>query len=289
VGTVALIAAASLPPDLYYDINVAIDKMPEYQTQLNEVQEKYGISRETLPPEALDPAHATGVDSPQHLDLGKVEEMVGGESLRGRTGGAVSLAVGMAFIFQQAFAFTGMAVGELLKYWYHFAIMFEALFILTTIDAGTRIARFLLQESAGRVYAPFARQDWLPGALIASGLVTFGYGWLIWTGNIQTIWPMFGIANQLLAALALALVTTWLVNNGKSRYAWVTILPMLFVTSTTLTAGGLVIEAQIARRIVAGYVNAGLAVFVIACVCTVMLWAIARWMAAWFGKSPPRA
>src|SRR5205085_2661614 len=161
VGTVALIAAASLPPDLYYDINVPIDDAPKYAKPLEEVRTKYGA---TPPKEAQDKLHAANVDSVQHLNLGQVEEMVGGESLRGRTGGAVTLAVGMALIFQQAFAFTGVAVGELLKYWYHFAIMFEALFILTTIDAGTRIARFLVQETVGRVYKPFARQDWLPGA-----------------------------------------------------------------------------------------------------------------------------
>ncbi len=302
VGTVALIAAASLPSDLYYDINVAIDRAPEFQNQLSEVEQKYGISRETLPPESKDPAHATGVESVQHLNLGQVEELVGGESLRGRTGGAVTLAVGMAMIFQQAFAFTGIAVGTLLKYWYHFAIMFEALFILTTIDAGTRIARFLLQESAGRVYKPFARQDWLPGALIASGTVTFAYGWLISTGSIDTIWPMFGIANQLLAVLALALVTTWLVNQGRGRYAWVTVLPMLFVTSTTLTAGTQLISGRFAgmiekgrklieqgdptgqKLVMTGYLNSGLTLFVIVCVCTVLLWAIARWMAVWLGK-----
>jgi len=285
VGTVALIAAASLPSDLYYDINVAIDRAPQFQGQVNEVQAKYGISRETMPAESKDPTHAANVDSPQHLNLGQVEELVGGESLRGRTGGAVTLAVGMAMIFQQAFAFTGIAVGTLLKYWYHFAIMFEALFILTTIDAGTRIARFLLQETAGRVYKPLARPDWLPGALLASGVVTGGYGWLISTGSIETIWPMFGIANQLLAVMALALVTTWMVNQGRGRYAWVTVLPMLFVTTTTLSAGTKVVAAQSARGNTIGYVNAGLTIFVIACVCTILLWATARCLSVWFGKN----
>jgi carbon starvation protein len=284
VGTVALIAAASLPSDLYYDINVPIDKAPQFQKSVDEVQAKYGVSRATLPPESRDPAHATQVDSPQHLNLGQVEEMVGGESLRGRTGGAVTLAVGMAMIFQQAFAFTGIAVGTLLKYWYHFAIMFEALFILTTIDAGTRIARFLLQETAGRVYKPLARPDWLPGALLASGIVTAGYGWFISTGSITTIWPMFGIANQLLAVMALALVTTWLVNQGRARYAWVTVLPMLFVTTTTLTAGSAVVQGQLAKGTTVGYVNAGLTIFVIACVCTVLLWAVARCASVLMGK-----
>jgi len=278
VGTVALIAAASLPNDLYYDINVPISRAqePELQQQLRDVQAKYGS----------DPLHAANVGSPHHLDLGRVEEKVGGESLRGRTGGAVTLAVGMAVIFEEAFRWLGVAGDWLLKYWYHFAIMFEALFILTTIDAGTRIARFLLQETAGRVYKPFARPDWLPGAIVASAVVTLGWGWLVWTGSIDTIWPMFGIANQLLAVLALALVTTWLVNNGRGRYAPITVLPMLFVMSTTLTAAtnlvtirfpGLIAEG----KALTGYLNIILTVFVVACVCTLVLWSVARWLAVW--------
>ncbi|HEV3437764.1 MAG TPA: carbon starvation protein A [Gemmata sp.] len=302
VGTVALIAAASLPPDLYYDINVPIDRAPEFQKQLSEVHEKYGVSRESLPAEAKDPLHSTNVDSPQHLDLSQVEEKVGGEALRGRVGGAVTLAVGMSLIFSEAFRWFGVTGDWLLKYWYHFAIMFEALFILTTIDAGTRIARFLLQETAGRIYKPFARPDWLFGSMLASGLVTFGYGWLIYTGSINTIYPMFGIANQLLAVLALALVTTWLVNNGRGRYAPVTVLPMLFVTSTTLTAGSQMVTGLFAQMIekghdliklgqeeagrklvLTGYLNSGLTIFVIACVCTLLLWSIARCFAVWLG------
>src|SRR5262249_3552400 len=126
---------------------------------------------------------------------------------------------------------------DIIKYWYHFAIMFEALFILTTIDAGTRIARFLLQEALGKVHPKFEKTDWLPGAALATLIVTGGWGALIWTGSVATIWPMFGIANQLLAVIALSLVTTVLVNRGQVRYAWVTLLPMVFVTTTTMTAG----------------------------------------------------
>jgi carbon starvation protein len=283
VGTVALIAAASLPNDLYYDINVAIDRAPKFQEQLKEVQTKYGG----------DPLHAANVGSPHHLDLGKVEEKVGGESLRGRTGGAVTLAVGMAVIFEDAFRSVGATAEWLLKYWYHFAIMFEALFILTTIDAGTRIARFLLQETAGRVYKPFARPDWLPGAIVASAAVTAGWGWLVYTGSIDTIWPMFGIANQLLAVLALALVTTWLVNVGRGRYAPLTVLPMLFVMSTTLTAAanlvtfrfpGMIDEGRSANKpgmVLSGYLSSVMTVFVVVCVCTLVLWSVARWLAVW--------
>jgi carbon starvation protein len=184
----------------------------------------------------------------------------------------------MSLIFGEAFRWFGITGDWLLKYWYHFAIMFEALFILTTIDAGTRIARFLLQETAGRVYKPLARPDWIVGSVLASGLVTFGYGWLVYTGSIGTIWPMFGIANQLLAVLALALVTTWLVNNGRGRYAFVTVLPMLFVTSTTLTAGKKMIMGPFSN------LNTGLTIFVIACVCTILLWSIARWLTVLLGK-----
>src|SRR5262249_30451861 len=160
----------------------------------------------------------TNVDSPDHYNLAQVEEMVGNESLRGRTGGAVTLAVGMALTFQRAFQRIGMNITGIMEYLYHFAIMFEALFILTTIDTGTRIARFMLQETLGKVHRRFEQTDWLPGAVLATLLVTVGWGALVWSGSIDTIWPMFGIANQLLAVLALALVTTMLINGGRARY-----------------------------------------------------------------------
>jgi carbon starvation protein len=283
VGVTALIAAASLPPGLYYDINIAIDRAPEFQRQVAEIDAKYGA----------DPMHAAGVGSLTHLDLGSVEEKVGGESLRGRTGGAVTLAVGMSVIFERAFAVLGVTGEWMLKYWYHFAIMFEALFILTTIDAGTRIGRFLLQETLGRVYAPFSRPDWLPGAVIASAAITGAWGALISTGSIETIWPMFGIANQLLAVMALALVTTWLVNTGRGRYAWATVLPMLFVVSTTMTAGTLLVTQRFpamiqAGKTTAGYLNMGLTLFVMTTVGAVVLWAAARWVAVLGGMVPTR-
>src|SRR5262249_4882017 len=153
--------------------------------------------------------------------------------------------------------------------------MFEALFILTTIDAGTRIARFLLQEALGKVYAPFERTDWLPGALLATAAVTAGWGLLIAAGSISTIWPMFGIANQLLAVLALAVVTTLLINTGRARYAPLTILPMLFVTATTMTAGAEMVGFQFPAMIRAGWVwkgllNIALTVFVMVSVGTLL-------------------
>jgi carbon starvation protein len=148
----------------------------------------------------------------------------------GRPGGAVSLAVGMASIFA---ALPGMS--GLMAYWYQFALVFEALFILTTIDTGTRVARYLIQEMAGRVYAPFRRINWLPGVLLSSGLVVGAWSYLIGTGSISTIWPMFGAANQLLGTLALCIGTTVLIKMWKSPYLWVTAVPMLFVGAITLT------------------------------------------------------
>ena len=157
-----------------------------------------------------------------------------GEQVAGRPGGAVSLAVGFAQIFA---AVPGMR--SLMSYWYHFAIMFEALFILTTIDTGTRVSRFLVQEFVGRVWPRFERTDWLPGTIISTAVVVFAWAYFIWTGSISTIWPMFGTANQLLAGVALAVATSAIINAGRARYVWVTLIPMLFVTVTTLTAGWL--------------------------------------------------
>ena len=288
VGCVALIVAASLPPDLYYDINTSLPEVPKYQGQLNELYASLGI------PESRDPLHAANVDAPQHLpaDLGSVERMVGGEALRGRTGGAVTLAVGMAFVFSDALRWTGLAVDNVMKYWYHFAIMFEALFILTTIDAGTRIARFLLQETLGKVIPRFERTDWLPGSIVATAIVTAGWGLLVHGGSISTIWPMFGIANQLLAVLALCLITTLLINTGRARYAPITLLPMLFVTTTTMYAGvlmtkgfvGMIQQGQVLR----GSLNIGLTLFVMVSVGFILLWAASRWVAVAGGMIKPR-
>jgi carbon starvation protein len=288
VGCVALIVAASLPPDLYYDINTSLPELPKYQGKLHELYASLGI------PESKNPLHAANVDAPQHLpaDLGSVERMVGGEALRGRTGGAVTLAVGMAFVFSDALSWTGLAVESVMKYWYHFAIMFEALFILTTIDAGTRIARFLLQESLGKVIPRFERTDWLPGTILATAVVTVGWGLLVAGGSIGTIWPMFGIANQLLAVLALSLVTTLLVNTGRGRYAPVTLLPMLFVTATTMDAGVLM-SREFYRMIAAGQVlrgglNLGLTLFVMVSVGFIVLLSAARWIGVAGGMLKPR-
>ena len=148
-----------------------------------------------------------------------------------RPGGAVSLAVGMASILSNL---PGMKA--LMPYWYNFALMFEALFILTTVDAGTRVARFIVQEFGGRLYKPLAQTRWLPGIILSSLAVVGAWGYLIFSGNISTIWPMFGVANQILAAIALGVGTTLIIKSKKIKYIWVTLIPMIFMFVTTLTA-----------------------------------------------------
>jgi carbon starvation protein len=204
VAVLSLIAACSLFPGDYFGINVPPDAFA-----------KLGL-------------HTV------NLDLFSSEV---GEKLAGRTGGAVSLAVGMAQIFR---GIPGMT--RLMGYWYHYAIMFEALFILTTIDTGTRVARYVLQELLGKVHKPFANHAWQPGNMITTFFVVLAWGYLIYTGNISTLWPLFGTGNQLLATIALAVGTAFLINMGKAKYAWITVAPMLFVGTTTLTAGVLSIK-----------------------------------------------
>lgn len=199
VGVMALIAVSVLIPGDYLAINT------------------------TLGSDALE---AMGFAPSRIAELSQLVEV----DVAGRPGGAVSLAVGMASIFS---ALPGMS--GLMAYWYQFALVFEALFILTTIDTGTRVARYLIQEMAGRVYAPFRRMNWVPGVILSSGLVVGAWAYLIGTGSISTIWPMFGAANQLLGMLALCIGTTVLIKMWKSPYLWVTALPMLFVGVITLT------------------------------------------------------
>jgi len=165
--------------------------------------------------------------------VAKIQELsqMVGTTVAGRPGGAVSLAVGMAYIFSSLPGMKG-----LMPYWYNFALMFEALFILTTVDTGTRVARFIVQELGGYVYKPLARTNWMPGTILTSLVVVGAWGFLIYSGSISTIWPMFGVANQLLAALAFCVGTTVIIKMGKLKYAWVTFIPMLFMFTTTMTA-----------------------------------------------------
>jgi carbon starvation protein len=255
VSILALIAACSLLPLDYFQINVAPEKFQAILPHL----------------------HAMGYSG---TDLPRLSAEIG-EKIAGRAGGAVSLGVGMAYIFSSI-----PGLDHLMSYWYHFAIMFEALFILTTIDAGTRIGRFILQEAFGKVFKPFQQPNWLPGNILCSGLIVFAWGYFIYTGNVSTIWPMFGTANQLLATIALAVGTSFIINRGKIKYAWITILPMTFVGITTLTAGYLnVVNIYWAQMLspetrVPGAINLILTVVIIICVLVVLFNAIPQWWRA---------
>jgi carbon starvation protein len=163
-------------------------------------------------------------------ELPMLSKMVG-EELAGRPGGSVSLAVGMSYVFYKIPGFQ-----SLMAYWYHFCIMFEALFILTTIDAGTRIGRYLLQDLFGQAYKPLAKKDSWFNIIFFSALMSFTWGYLLYTGNISTIWPLFGTANQTLATIAFAIGTTVIIKMGKQKYAPITIIPMTFTAIVTLTA-----------------------------------------------------
>jgi carbon starvation protein len=221
VSILALVAACALSPGDYFAINVP-----------PEVFAKLGLSTDRL------------------AEMSAAVE----ESLAGRAGGAVSLAVGMAQIFS---SIPGMR--HLLNYWYHFAIMFEALFILTTIDAGTRVARYILQEVLGRACPRADFQGW-PGVIFTSALVSSAWGSLLLMGNISTIWPMFGVANQLLAALALAVGTTFILRRAaRPAYALTTFLPLLFMLATALTAGiGNIFDNYLPRGDFQGMLDAAL-------------------------------
>jgi len=253
VSILALIAATSLFPLDYFQINLTPENFQAVLPKL----------------------HAMGFTE------GNIQELSAqvGETVAGRPGGAVSLGVGMAQIFS---AIPGMK--HLMSYWYHFAIMFEALFILTTIDAGTRIARFVMQEALGKIYKPFGRTTWLPGNLITSAIIVFCWGYFIYTGSIGTVWPMFGTANQLMATIALVVGTTYIINRGRARYAWVTIIPMIFVGVTTLIAGinNIVIsyypQMMTKATMIPGMINLILTLIIIVCLFVIFGNALPKWL-----------
>jgi carbon starvation protein len=218
VGVMAMIAACVLSPGVYFAINAPagiVGKTPEAAAA---VIQSWGFP---LDPQAIV----------------TLAQRVGERTLLDRTGGAPSLAVGMAQIF------SGTIGGDrLLSIWYHFAIMFEALFILTVLDAGTRVGRFMVQELAGHIWKPLGQRGWMPGILISSGLICGAWGFFLWQGvqdplgGINSVWPLFGIANQLLAAVALVVGTTILLKMGKLKWIWVTLAPMAMLVAVTMTA-----------------------------------------------------
>ena len=264
VGIVALIAATSLFPGDYFAINTA-----------------QGTDAQKAAYVRLVDSHSGDSFNLQPREIDQLQAESGEKNLRGRTGGAVTLALGIAKIFNGI-----PGLGGLMKYWYHFAIMFEALFILTTIDTGTRVARFLVGEFGGRFYRKLEEPNWLPGSVVTSALVVAAWAAFIWSGSISTIWPMFGIANQLLAAVALCVATTIIINSGRAKYAWVTIVPLVFVGSTTLVAGFKSITdifwplAQKPETSTQGLINTSLTVIIMAAAVVIMIDSIRRWLSS---------
>ena len=217
VAVMALIAASIIDPGLYFAMNAPAGVIGDTVQNASQVVGSWGYQ---ISPE----------------DLAAAAKNVEEASLLSRTGGAPTLAIGVSEIFSEV---TG---GGLRAFWYHFAIMFEALFILTALDAGTRVGRFMLQDTLGNLYKPFKNVSWKPGLVITSGIVCGLWGYFLWVGvheplgGINQLFPIFGISNQLLAAVALAVCTTLLVKSGRLKWAWITGIPLVWDATVTLTA-----------------------------------------------------
>jgi carbon starvation protein len=299
VAVMALIAACVLTPGVYFAINAPP-----------------GILGTTFD-SAATAIQAWGfVVSPAQLQ--ELSRMVGEESMLSRTGGAPSLAVGMANIFSSVLGGSGA-----MAFWYHFAIMFEAIFILTTLDTGTRVGRYMLQDLGRTIWKPFGRTDWFPMVLLSSAIFVAMWGYFLYKGvvdplgGINTLWPLFGISNQLLAAVALCVGTTVIIKMGKARYAFLTTVPLAWLVTVTMTAGvqkiwssdprlGFLAHADWLKEAVAGgtlpagvrsvaaarqmifndYVDAAVAGFFLLAVVVILVASIHEWQAVLRGRKP---
>ncbi|ASU58469.1 carbon starvation CstA family protein [Nocardiopsis dassonvillei] len=218
VAIMALITACIIDPGVYFAMNMPATALGDTVQSAAAAVSQLGFT----------------VDA---QTLERTAELIGEESILARTGGAPTFALGAAQIFSAVFG--GQAM---MAFWYHFAVMFEALFILTTVDAGTRVGRFMLQDTLGNVYKPMRDPSWRPGAWLCSALIVGAWGYFLWAGvndplgGINQLFPLFGIANQLLAAIALAVCTTLIIKSGRAKYAWVTLVPLAWDAAVTLTA-----------------------------------------------------
>jgi len=299
VATLALIAACVLTPGTYFAINAPPAAIGTTVESAAAAIANWGFT--------LDPAEFTALTA-----------SIGETKLLSRTGGAPSLAVGMAHLFSNVLGgTTAMAL------WYHFAIMFEALFILTTLDAGTRVGRFMLQDLLRHVYEPLGRVAWYPAVVISSALFVAAWGYFLYQGvvdplgGINSLWPLFGIANQLLAVVALCVGTTVIIKMGKKAYAWLTLLPLTWLVIVTMTAGSMKIfsedpklgflsharfvqglldegklpanvktAADAARLIVNDRIDAGVAAFFMLSVVVIIAASAREWLAVAVGRKP---
>jgi carbon starvation protein len=298
VGVMALIAACVLTPGMFFAINAPVSALGTTAVSAAAAIQQWGF--------VVTPAEITALAA-----------QVGEESLLSRTGGAPSLAVGMAMLFSGAFGAGSMAL------WYHFAVMFEALFILTTLDAGTRVGRFMLQDLGKHLWEPFGRKSWYPAIILSSGIFVAMWGYFLYQGvtdplgGINSLWPLFGIANQLLAAVALCVGTTVIVKMGKARFSFVTLLPLTWLVIITMTAGyqkifspdlriGFLSHARMiedglangvlprgaetvnaARRMIFNdRLDAGVAAFFMAAVVVILVSSIWEWMQVIQGRKP---